>query len=389
MLVAGLFSAAAIHCSHASGAELACSTHGTRVQATTSGPACRCDPAWTGATCETPVRIAVGPAIAAPAEHPFHAVAAGRAGRALAAAGNAVYALAEGPPVRVLFAAPPDAQVELDPSGSRFGVHTRGRFDVYNRTGALELSLPSNPGEYFRLWPERNRVLVAVPASSSPEHPRIRALRIVDGAGQRAGEIPVEGVDVSRVVRDSIFYAQSEQLVKLSAEGTEMWRAPARLSRFEVSEDGSLVLGIRSAPNTHALVHYSGQGVELGTEPTPDALWNLAVSPRGEYSAGTSKTRVWLFHRGALVRRLELPVRYLVSAAVSDHGHILLGAQDDEHVGRAYLYDQWGNPLWDGIFGEETQAYRPDVHFLPDGSGYLVRGKERIELFSIVQGRLP
>ena len=381
--------ASALGCSQAGGGRVTeCSGHGTNTGAASTAPACRCEPAWTGPSCETAVSVVAGPTIEASGPKAFASIAASRDGRGLATTDRTVFAVGGREAGQTVFAAPPDSRVQLDPSGLRFGVSVPHGFEVRDRSGNLLLSLPNDAGEYFRLVPESDRVLVAIPDLRDRDDRPVHRLRIVGGSGQTVAEIAAPNVKVTRPTRDAIFYSTSTELVRLSTDGAPAWRIPVRLDRFEVSDDSSLVVALGGRERVRVVLHYSDKGELLGSQDISEGVWNLAASPSGTFSVATTKNRIWLFQRGTVERTIDVPVRYLVSTAVSDRGEVLVGAQNADQHACAYLFDAWGNRLWERVTNDdETQAFRPEVKFLPDASGYIVREKQKVLSFSLAQGR--
>ena len=73
------------------------------------------------------------------------------------------------------------------------------------------------------------------------------------------------------------------------------------------------------------------------------------------------------------------------SLDVSDKGYVLVGTQDRrKKISAVTLYTASGAVARNKTFGDDDNAYRPDVQFAPNGSGFFVRDRAGISFFAMV-----
>jgi hypothetical protein len=97
------------------------------------------------------------------------------------------------------------------------------------------------------------------------------------------------------------------------------------------------------------------------------------------FSAATTRTILYIFKDGLLLRSVPLRVSSASSLAVSDRGEVLIGAQPAE----VFLYDAQGGLLWQEKVGADPSGYRPAVRFDPKGDLFLVIEKSGLSAYTI------
>ncbi|MCP4675189.1 MAG: hypothetical protein GY854_06715 [Deltaproteobacteria bacterium] len=264
-------------------------------------------------------------------------------------------------------------------------------------------------GQYFRLYASNGTpigtqvipaggYLVPIPGSLllfSPEVEifptdggRVIEGRIVDGNGAVQATFPAADLILARITSNHIYHITKSELVKTTVQGSEVWRIPQVLHNLEVSDTGDKIIA-QSGEDLDTVIHFNNDTV-VGTEALGNTVWNIAVSPSGEHSVATTHSRnpensaVHFFTDGQLTRTLDLPVKYAISADISNDGYVVIGAQNLDYTGKIMLFNSFGNLVWEEeIATIDDNAWRPEVDFVDQGSAFVVRTKDGLSTYSI------
>ncbi len=269
----------------------------------------------------------------------------------------------------------------LSSTGETFGVFGATGFALYSASGALLHTFPSGLGQYARLFPGSGSVFLPEMEPHGMEDIRAVAGRTFTSGGTQTASFATPGLRVSRLSRDHVYHATASELVRTTATGAEVWRRSAALSSIEVAEDADRVIATQMGRLTN--VFHFVDGVQSPVATLDGPAWNLAISPDGTFSIATTKTSLFIFEDGALKASVALPLAYANSADVSDRGDVLIGGQDSGGVTHMMLITKFGSVAWHETGPVDTQAYRPDVDFAPNGESFTVRTKTGLTAYEI------
>jgi hypothetical protein len=274
----------------------------------------------------------------------------------------------------------------LDPAAARFGVYLPDLVEVYGAAGNLITSLAREPAGFAKLIPGTD--LVYLPeVGDDPERPRVSRARFFSAAGLQSS-FSVSAVQVTRFTDNRMFYSTGSEFVRSNFIGTESFRLPLALVRFEVSKNGRLAAGVIKQPSGEVLVIIDTEtGSVLHTRPMASPVWNIAIAPSGRYVAVNTKTRVYTFDRGQALREVELPVEWCVSLDVNDDGVTAAGTQMLSHASRVYLLGTAGTGAWSEDRSVETSGFRPSPTFTPAGDRFILNENSRLTMFAVQRTR--
>lgn len=263
-----------------------------------------------------------------------------------------------------------------------FLVRTTKGAVVHDAAGAKTASLSLGTNEYARLIPGSLGTFAPHARSTDPENGSVDEGRVFSETGVLAAKFPSDGLLQSRTTKSSVFWATRSSLTKTKLDGGEVWSAPIAAHRFETDVVGRF-FAVNRTGDTRVLELYEESNL-IGKSTFDAPLWNVAIAPNGIYAAACSKKVLRLFKGGKLVATIPLAGVYPVSLDVSERGDVLLGTQDErKKTTGVSLFDASGAAVWNASFDEDTNAYRPDVRFMPDGKGFFVRGKAGISFYAM------
>lgn len=274
-------------------------------------------------------------------------------------------------------------RVVFNATGDTFGILRGEAFELYDREGRKLSELPVQAG-MFKLVPSSRKVYSPEVRQDGPEDRLVINARILDSLGAVQASWPAQGLEISRLTDQHLVYATSEELVKTTLSGTELWRVPIRVRKMEISPDAVHTL-VNSAYNSSE-IHLFKEEVELASDDLGGPVWNIAISPDGRFAAATTQTRLHIYADGGLVQKIELGVEYAVSIDVNNRGEVLVGGQKAGHTAATVLYDRNGVLLWQESAGTDDSAWRPEVRFDAPGDHYVVRYRDRLASYTIVRG---
>jgi hypothetical protein len=333
---------------------------------------------------DTPVEVTESWTLANTVFSPFGWVTPAETGRTLlASAGPTTHAVAPDGTITHLFDEGPDRRVIGGGSGDHFGVYEPGAFSVYGADGAMVSSFASTGYAYFKFLPTAGLLLGFHSSLCGPGDCRVDRIDLMTHAGLVQGMVPVSGLRISRVSADGsrFFLASVTEIRALTATGLEVYQVPFAPRDYEVSQNGSRLIGI-SLQARDTVAHYD-EAIELGTDDLGGVVWDVAVSPSGIYSAATTKTSVHVFQDGVLQSSVDLPFRFTVTLDVSDQGHVLVGGQDGDFLGKVLLLSEHGTVLGEVAGPVDDNGWRPWGQFVFDSETFFVKHKEGLGLYAI------
>lgn len=273
----------------------------------------------------------------------------------------------------------------IDARAAHFGTYTNDQFELRDRTGAVVFAAQRDGVAHASIVPGTQRIVVAEGAAD-PEKPKTTHLRIQNPGGIER-RIATPGLRNWRLGTDHLVYATSTELVRVSLAGVETWRRPLALSRFELSDNGARLIGLRAREaNTIVQVDLSN-GNTLASTPIGGSFWNMAIAPSGRYSAATTKDTLYLFDGGTLSRTLRLPVTWAVSLTVNDDGFAVVGAQHQDHSAEVLLVGPHGTGVFRAPRDSERFAWHPAPRFFPAAQSFIVVQSSGLTVYDIERVR--
>ncbi len=209
--------------------------------------------------------------------------------------------------------------------------------------------------------------------------------RIVDSTGILQYEFTSDGLAPLEITSENIVYLTPDEIVVLSLQGVELRRMTQKVESLDTSDNAAKII-VEDGSDTTRVVHFDGAAsiheVSLG-----EAVWDVAISPDGIYSAATTKNAVHIFHEGELQISTPLPVAFTASLDVSNHGEVTVGAKNADGSTHLFLLNNYGMILWEEETGiVDRYGWRPDVAFQNDGEAISVRTRNGIDFFLIERG---
>lgn len=274
---------------------------------------------------------------------------------------------------------PPQPFIEINPTGNTFGVLANNQFTLYDAAGNQLGVQPVSPG-FFKQIP--NSQLVYSPeVEGDPENMHVSKIRILNAAGAIKWAFPVDGLKFSRLTAAHIIYSTGLELVKSTFQGGYVWSTPVKVRKFEISKNGDQLI-VNDAENSAKVYHYKG-AIPIETDSLKAPVWNLVMSPGGQYSAASSQTKLHVYMDGKRQSQISLPVAYAVSLDINDKGETLVGGQDNDFTSHVLMYDASGYLLWEEKSVTDNNAWQPGVRFNPGGDSFVIRFKDGLKYYTI------
>ncbi|MDD5307549.1 MAG: hypothetical protein PHU25_09550 [Deltaproteobacteria bacterium] len=282
----------------------------------------------------------------------------------------------------------PRPRALLNPAGNTFIVRDAESISLYDADGTL-LGTSAVEGAHFSR-PVTNTELIFVPqwnadiGEGESENPVIGG-SIIDADGNVQSSFSAEGLRGLNITSARMIYLTRDDIVVLNLQGDELWRVPQRAESFDASEQATKLI-VEDGQDTTRVLHFHGalqaHAVSLG-----GAVWNVAMSPDGVYSAATTEQAVHIFHDGELRVSKSLPVTYAVSVDVSNLGEVVVGGQNADATPHLFLLDRNGKILWeDQGTNVDRYGWRPEVRFQTGGEAITARTKSGIGFYQIERG---
>jgi hypothetical protein len=278
-----------------------------------------------------------------------------------------------------VFSGTPNADVFfLNGAGTGFGVNHGADVNLYRADGSSVRSYTRTGYEYSTLVPGVDTAFFPE-VTTTHERPTITHARFFGASGTQLARFATPGLEVSRLTATDLYYSTGTKLFRMSQTGTQVWHVNAALMSFEVSQGTRLIAELRDERSVQHFVNGVAQPVVALGSP----VYRIAIAPGGAYSAAAIKQGVQLFQNGSPTVAINLPVNGITSLAVSNRGETLIGAVSDGDARRALLLDAQGEVLWDSALTADTQAFRPELSFLPGDNAFLTREATRVSAFNI------
>jgi hypothetical protein len=254
---------------------------------------------------------------------------------------------------------------------------------VYDATGVRKGEVTYGANEYAKLVPGSLQTFVPHARSGDPENLDIDQARVFAPDGSLGSTFKTDNLAQSRLTKSHLFWSTRHAIVKSTLAGTTVWTSQVPAHRFEVDDPGRYLI-VNQDGDTRVVDIYDGTA-RLGTSTFDAPVWNIAIAPGGAFSAANSKTVARLFNNGRLAASMQLGEVFPVSLDVSDQGYVLVGTQDRRRkVTVVTLYMATGAVAWNKTLGDDDNAYRPDVHFAPNGRGFFVRDRAGLSFYTMV-----
>jgi len=311
-------------------------------------------------------------------------------GSALAATGNAVSEVDPQGGVRPLGGG--DLAV-LNPDGASYALRRQSDLQIFDLTGPQLGTRPGiRPYEFFKLIPG-GKLLYAPRVEPREETGRITRVRILAPDQKPVGDFAAPGLEISRFGPDRIVYTQPKVLIARRLDGSPLWKAAVDVHKLETAADRTILVP-RYVKGR--VLHYL-QGKRVSAQAVEGVVWNLAIAPSGRFSAATTRTILYIFRDGRLLKAVPLRLAYANSLAVSDRGEALVGGQTIRGAttgaapaagpAQILLYDAQGRLLWKEEVGIDRNGYRPAVRFAPGGDRFVVIEKRGLSAWRIERSR--
>lgn len=255
--------------------------------------------------------------------------------------------------------------------------------NVYDAAGTRKGALAFGANEYVRLVPGSLSTFVPRAVSADPENSAVDQGRVFTMTGAQSASFATPGLVQSRATKTHIFWATRTGMKKTSLTGATVWSSSSIAAHQFETDDAGRYLVVNRSGDTRVLELYD-QTTRIGASTFESPLWNIAISPTGQYAAGNSKAVARLFNGGKLVASVQLGGALPVSLDVSNAGSMILGTQDRaKKVTAVSVYGPNGALGWTKSFPDDANGYRPDVRFSPDGKGFFVRDQSGLSFYTL------
>lgn len=305
----------------------------------------------------------------------------------------------DGEPVLLPITLDEDSSAAVHPLGGAVGVHRRGsdRYDIHAPDGSLRISVPLEPapeGQYDEVsMAADDEHLIVHRVILDLEHYLPMELRIVDHAGNLlASFTDQDQMNGSlRVGRDPTSYYLSRYPSTLYrrriSDGSEIWRIDGTISS-RVSDSGDDAVTESFIDGAAAVANYSG-GVLLGDPlTTGSAVWNVAISGTGRYSAANTQSDLFVFERGLHILSMTPGCKYIPVLSVSDQGDAVFSCHDESANSKVILTAPDGACVAETGTGIDDGGWSPWPEFVFDDETFFVRYVNGLALLTIT-GRDP
>jgi hypothetical protein len=274
---------------------------------------------------------------------------------------------------------PPLPFIDINPMGNTFGVLINNQFILYDAAGNKLGVQPVSPGMFKQV--PNSQLVYSPEVEGDPENMHVSKIRILDATGAVKWAFPAKGLKFSRLTATHIIYSTGLELVKSTFQGVHVWSTPVKVRKFEIAKNGDQLI-VNDAEDSAKIYHYNGAS-RIETDSLKAPVWNLAMSPGGQYSAASTQTKLHVYLDGKRQSQVSLPVTYTVSLDINDKGETLVGGQDSDFTSHVLMYDASGYLLWEEKSVSDNNAWQPGVHFNPDGDSFVIRFKDGLKYYTI------
>jgi hypothetical protein len=318
-----------------------------------------------------------------PSQSPFIYVAPRSDGSVLATTADDVLSIDPAGNASVVYDGPPP------PNGPRpvvsegsdgFLLPDSGQVGVHDASGAQQATIGVALNEYARFVPSSLRTFVPKVEALDPENGRVIEGRVFDEAGNLAKAFATPDLVKSRLTANHLLWATRTEIKKTKLDGSNVWTLPLPVQKLEAAADATRWI-VNRGGDTRVVEIYA-ETTKIGASTFDRPIYNLAIAPNGTWAAACSKTTLRTFENGKLKKSIALGSVYPVSLDVADDGAVLLGLQDTKENTSVRWYDWKGTLLWSQSFAKDRNAYRPEVRFTPNGTGFVVRDAAGLSFFS-------
>jgi len=272
---------------------------------------------------------------------------------------------------------------KMHPMGNIFGVYKPGIFSVYDEDGTILSSFPSHEYYFFRFIPRSDRILGYHLLWMIEDFGIVDRIDIMAYDGSIFNSINFNNLSISVASMNGnfLFISTDTELIKFNLDGTEQWRLPVQLKNYKVSENGDKLIGV-SYQDSKTIFHYE-ENVLLNSTTLEEPIWDISISPDGIYSIATTSNKVHIFVDASFRKSVTLPLRWTVTADISNVGEIVVSGQSEDHQGHVLLISNWGNLLWEIETCIDGNGWRPYVEYIFDDDTFYIKTRDGISLFSI------
>jgi len=289
-------------------------------------------------------------------------------GRTLAATGSTVYEISASGAFTQLAAG--DAVI-MNEGGNSFGVLVSDQeLEVYDGTGILRsVLIRGNPWTYYKLLPGADFVFAPISEQAGLHESVTNQSELYDLDGVLIGQFSTPGMLLSRMSASGVIVSNGSELRKIETSTAISWTANVDVLDFAVSQvtPDRLIATQRFTPG---VVLHGTEDQGFATTVLGDTVWDISMSPSGEFSAATTHAgggvppSLHIFRDANLVASVQLPALFAVSLDISDLGEVAIGAHTSDLHARVFVYHWQGNMLFDDAGDIERNAHRPAVRFM-------------------------
>ena len=265
-----------------------------------------------------------------------------------------------------------------------FAVEKAGSLNLHDAGGAQIGSAPMSSLQYARLIPGGLQSFVPRVDPVGVEEGRVAQGRILSSSGAQVSSFAASGLLRSHTTATHVVWATAHTLNKTTLGGASVWSMSIWAHKFEVSANARFSI-VNRGEATKTVDLYD-EKIKKGTSTFGRAVWNLAMAPAGQYAAANDKTSARLFKNGALQANVQLGTTvFPVSLDVSDLGYVLVTTHNPPLANsKVSLYDATGVLRWSQTLPADSNAFRPEVRFTPNGLGFFLREKMKLSYYGLV-----
>jgi hypothetical protein len=282
----------------------------------------------------------------------------------------------------------PSYSVRLNSAGTGYVIAYDEHFSTFDANGTLLGSVSSEFARYALPVTGSNNVYIPILdgdiGDGESDIPVIGG-RVVDASGVIQFQFAADGNAGVTSTPTRLVYVTSTGLTARDMSGGVVWTSSLGVQSYDVCEDATKIV-VEDRSNTHRVLHLE-DGVQTNATDLGEAIWNVAISPSGEYSAATTKQGVHIFRNEVLQVSRVLPVTYAVSLDISDYGEAAIGGKNSDGTPHLMLVNRLGMIIWEEEGATaDNYGWRPEVVIQASGEQISARMKSGIDFFQIERG---
>ena len=294
-------------------------------------------------------------------------------GSVLASTGGSLYRLETDGESELIYSG---GRVLLDPQAPLYGFFEGQAMQVFDLNGEHRGQVQAEPLG-VSLFPGAE--LIFVPSADfGHDSVTVRSAAFFKPEGTVAGVVEISDLFSFQLDGDRFAYSTHDTAYVHGLEGDLLHKVEGSFHKFKIA--GDQILAVERGTGKILLFH--GDTVVFERE-MDEAVWNLGISPSGRFKVASTKNKLYAFDGHQLMAEAPLSVAFANSVTISDHGEILVGAQDGKGGMEIQLLDIKGNLLWSGGHGQEERGFWPAVSFDADGNRFLVISLHGLSAYSI------